>query len=308
MVDMSRRVDPVDSRLFSVPPVSAFRSYQEHRRQFSGDSAENRTDNDDDDDDGRDDVGHTDDGGDGRRGRDAVEEDHGAALSQPRTPSKNDYSVAKLLRDDRSSSSSVAKYHAVGPSDRGRHDDPAAAESLFRGWTGIPVDRPPLPPSPFAALATAHHHRWAEWTVSDSWRRPELANPTQRRCLNLFPTQSPSVNFTPNCTSRHLRRGTELQLPAFSQQHPMHRRPGKYTRILRSHCTLLYSRFSVHNTVYVVTYALSIPPDSTRQNCFASIINRAENSRWFMAICLICCKNSDAIFINQLTNDYPAIE
>jgi len=136
VVEMSRRVGTVGSRLFSVPPASAFHSYDNRcrqRHQFGCDTAENQTDDCGEYNRSRND--RTDDGGSGREGADA-DDDHVAPL----TPRKHDYSVAELLRrDDRPSCS--GRCHEVGPSDGRRHNESTTtpsqtADSAFRCWTG----------------------------------------------------------------------------------------------------------------------------------------------------------------------------
>jgi len=254
MVDMSRRCGRVESRSFVVPLMSAFHGYHEqrngHHQQLSGinssscHQSQNQTDDSDEDDDcnSRDtdhgvEVDHSDGGRDANAQRDVAAGDNGRPVSQL-TTRKHDYSVAELLRNDGPSSSAMYDDQTeVGPSDARRHREAGTspsktADSAFHIWNVEQVDRPTVPqlplPPPFT-LSSSHHHRWTDWMVPYSWRRPEFYSRAERRCLGLFDT--PPVNFM--STYKQSRHGTKLRLPSstFGQQYSIPRRLRNYQLI-----------------------------------------------------------------------------
>jgi len=248
-VNISRRCVSVESRPFAAPPMSAFQSFHEQRggkhQQFGGcdaafrQEAHNQTGASEDDDEynrrGTEhsvEMDHTDDGmrhGSGERGdsvRLVTAGDRGGPASQQQTSRKHDYSVAQLLRNDRPSFSAVYDDQPeAGQSDSYRHAEPSdtsptqTAHSAFYSWNVDQVDRSsaPLPP-PFALSTTSHHHRWAEWMLSDTCRRAEFDNEAQRRFFGLFDV--PPINFV-STYGPHLRRGKEHHLPSstFGQEY-----------------------------------------------------------------------------------------
>jgi len=246
-VGLSRCCRRVERRSFAVPLMSAFHGYHVQRgmqhqqlRCNPVSSLEMQNETDDNDEDGYYNGRGTDCGAevdrpdDGSRGRDTLRDvaagDTGGPVNQ-HTSKKHDYSVAELLRNDRlSSSATYDDQTEAGPSDNRRYREAVAwpasplktTDSAFHIWNVEHVGRPtaPLQPPPFA-LPTPHHRHWTDWMMSDSWRCPEFDG-DQRQYFGVFDT--PPVNFMP--TYRHLRRGTELQLPlsTFSQQLSIPRR------------------------------------------------------------------------------------
>ena len=232
-----------------MPLISAFHGYHEQTEQrqplkcnrpaSSYEKTPNHSVNSDDEDDvdnsrGTDhgvELDHTDDD----TLRDVAASDHAGPVSQT-TSRKHDYSVAELLRSDRSSSSAVIDDHTKAePSDSRRHREAetspsTTADSAFHGWNVEKVDRSTAPLPPPFSLSTSQHHRWTQLMVPDSWRRPDFDSGAQRRYSGYFGFfDTPPINFMP--TYKHSRRGTELQLPLskFSQRYSISREAHQLT-------------------------------------------------------------------------------